>query len=73
MLFLLLHTTKVITCLVQCFINLHTVEKEGKWDPFNIDCGYKVLNNEINSTLSVLIFACTYFREFREFWSISQN
>ena len=54
MVFLLLHTTKVITCLVQCFINLHTVEKEGKWDPFNIDCGYKVLNNEVNSTYFVL-------------------
>ena len=28
---------------------------------------------KIEHTLSVLIFACTNFREFREFWSISRN
>ena len=29
--------------------------------------------NQQANILIVLIFACTYFREFHEFWSISQN
>ena len=30
-------------------------------------------NTHAESTLSALIFGCTYFRKFREFESISQN